>query len=267
MFVTDQTTALDDLGRLVEERGFEALYVTEHTHIPRTTTRDVDDRYRRSLDPFVVLTAAAAATTELRLGTGILLVTQRDPITTAKEIASLDHFSRGRVDVAVGAGWNRPEIENHGTPFGKRFRVMRERVEAMKAIWTQDEASYHGRYVDFDAIASWPKPVQQPHPPIFIGGNGPKVLERVLRYGDGWFPNQPQHLAERIADLRRRAAEAGRDYVPVTYFGAPAKPAVVERLAEAGVDRVLFMLPTGAPDEVERAADEAAAVAQSRPRV
>jgi probable F420-dependent oxidoreductase len=261
IFVTDRTVAPGDLGRLVEDRGFDALFVTEHTHIPRNTVREVDDRYRRSLDPFVVLTAAAAATTRLRLGTGVLLIAQRDPITTAKEIASLDHVSGGRVDIAVGAGWNKPEIENHGTPFGRRFGVMRERVEAMKAIWTQDEASYHGRHVHFDAMASWPKPVQRPHPPVLIGGNRAKVLDRVLRYGDGWFPNSADGLSERIAELRARGAEAGRDHIPVTYFGAPAKLSVVERLAQAGVDRVLFMLPSAARDEVERVADEAAAVA------
>jgi probable F420-dependent oxidoreductase len=262
IFVTDQTVAPGDLGRLVEERGFGALFVPEHTHIPRTTVRDVDARYRRSLDPFVVLTAAAATTSRLRLGTGILLIVQRDPIVTAKALASLDHVSGGRLEVAVGAGWNVPEIENHGTPFDRRFGVMRERVEAMKAIWTQDEASYHGRHVHFDDIAAWPKPVQRPHPPVLVGGNGERVLARVLRYGDGWFPNRTERLGGRIAELRRRAAEAGRDGVAVTYFGTPAEPAAVEELAAAGVDRVLFMLPTAPPGEVEAAADTAAAVAE-----
>jgi probable F420-dependent oxidoreductase len=262
IFVTDETPAPGDLGRLVEERGFQALFVPEHTHMPRTTVRDVGRKYYRALDPFVTLTAAAATTSTLRLGFGILLLTQRDPITTAKAIATLDLVSGGRVEVGLGAGWNVPEIENHGTPFGQRFGVLRERAEAMRAIWTEEEASYHGRHVTFDQITSWPKPVQRPHPPLWVGGTGERVLDRVLRYGDGWFPNSRDRLAGRIAELRRRGAEAGRDHVPVTYFGAPADPDVVRELDDAGVDRVLFMLPSGGRDEVERAADDAAALAQ-----
>jgi len=262
IFVTDETIAPGDLGRLAEERGFDALFVPEHTHMPRNTVRDVGRRYYRLLDPFVVLTAAAATTGHLRLGFGILLLAQRDPIVTAKAIASLDHLSDGRVEVGVGAGWNRPEIENHGTAFERRFGVLRERVEAMRAMWTSDEASYHGRYVHFEAITSWPKPVQRPHPPVWVGGTGEKVLDRVLAYGDGWFPNRSDRLAERIAELRRRADEAGRDRVPVTYFGARPEPAEVEQLAQAGVDRVLLMLPPAAPGAVEQAAEQAAGVAE-----
>jgi probable F420-dependent oxidoreductase len=262
IFVTDETIPPGDLGRLVEERGFQALFVPEHPHMPRDTVRDVDRKYYRSLDPFVTLTAAAESTSTLRLGFGILLLAQRDPITTAKAIASLDHISGGRVEVGIGAGWNAPEIENHGTPFGQRFGVMRERAEAMKAIWTEDEATYHGRYVSFERITSWPKPVQRPHPPLWIGGTGQKVLDRVLRYGDGWFPNKRDGLATRIAELRRRGAQDGRGHVPVTYFGAPVDPAVARDLEQAGVDRILFMLPSAAPDEVERALDDAAGLAE-----
>jgi probable F420-dependent oxidoreductase len=261
IFVTDETMPPGELGRLVEERGFQALFVPEHPHMPRDTVREVDRKYYRALDPFVTLTAAAEHTSTLRLGFGILLLAQRDPITTAKAIASLDHVSGGRVEVGLGAGWNVPEIENHGTPFAQRFGVMRERAEAMKAIWTQDEASYQGRYVSFEHIMSWPKPVQRPHPPLWIGGTGEKVLDRVLRYGDGWFPNQRDGLAERIAELRRRGEEAGRDRVPVTYFGAPPDPTVLRELEDAGVDRVLFMLPSVAGGELERALDDAAALA------
>src|SRR5918911_2409618 len=260
-FVTDETPSPGDIGRLAEERGFTALFVAEHTHMPHDTVRDVDRKYYRSLDPFVTLTAAAATTTSLRLGFGIMLLAQRDPITTAKAVASLDVVSGGRVEVGLGAGWNVPEIENHGTPFDRRFGVMRERAEAMVAIWTNDEASYHGRHVSFERIMSWPKPVQSPHPPLWVGGTGERVLDRVLRYGDGWFPNSRARLAERIAELRRRGAEEGRDRVPVTYFGAAIDAAVVEELAGAGVDRVLFMLPSAASSEVERAADAAARVA------
>jgi probable F420-dependent oxidoreductase len=266
IFVTDEMPAPGEVGRLVEERGFGAMFVAEHPHMPRDTVREVERKYYRSLDPFVTLTAAAATTTTLRLGFGIMLLPQRDPITTAKAIASLDVVSGGRVEVGLGAGWNVPEIENHGTPFGQRFGVMRERAEAMKEIWTQDEASYHGRYVNFDHIMSWPKPAQKPHPPLWIGGLGEKVIDRVLRYGDGWFPNSRDpagdRLAERIAELRRRGEEAGRGRIGVTHFGTATDAAVVEELASAGVDRVLFMLPSAERAELERAADEAAAVAE-----
>src|SRR3954470_1751267 len=255
-----------EVARLIEERGFGAMFVAEHPHMPRDSVREVERKYYRSLDPFVTLTAAAATTTTLRLGFGIMLLPQRDPITTAKAVASLDVVSGGRVEVGIGAGWNVPEIENHGTPFGQRFGVMRERAEAMKEIWTNDEASYHGRYVNFDHIMSWPKPVQDPHPPLWIGGLGEKVIDRVLRYGDGWFPNsrdpEGDRLAERIAELRRRGEEAGRGRIPVTHFGTSIDAAVVEELASAGVDRVLFMLPSAERAELERAADEAAAVAE-----
>jgi probable F420-dependent oxidoreductase len=266
IFVTDEMPGPGEVGRLVEERGFGAMFVAEHPHMPRDTVREVERKYYRSLDPFVTLTAAAATTTTLRLGFGIMLLPQRDPITTAKAIASLDVVSGGRVEVGLGAGWNVPEIENHGTPFDKRFGVMRERAEAMKAIWENDEASYHGRYVNFDHIMSWPKPVQKPHPPIWIGGMGEKVIDRVLRYGDGWFPNSrdpdADRLGERIAELRRRGEEAGRGRIPVTAFGVAIDATMVEKLADAGVDRALFMLPSAERDELERAADEAVAVAE-----
>ena len=265
-FITDETPPPGEFARIVEERGFGALFVAEHPHMPRDSVRDVDRKYYRSLDPFVTLTAAAAATTTLRLGFGIMLLPQRDPITTAKAIASLDYVSGGRVEVGLGAGWNVPEVENHGTPFGQRFGVMRERAEAMKAIWTQDEASYHGKHVDFDHIMSWPKPVQKPHPPLWIGGTGDKVIDRVLRYGDGWFPNSrdpdADRLAERVAELRRRGEEAGRGRIPVTAFGVPIDAEMVEKLRDAGVDRALLMLPSAERAEVERAADEAAGLAE-----
>src|SRR4051795_2711218 len=265
IFVTDEMPPPGEVGRLVEERAFGAMFVAEHPHMPRDSVREVERKYYRSLDPFVTLTAAAATTTTLRLGFGIMLLPQRDPITTAKAIASLDVVSGGRVEVGIGAGWNVPEIENHGTPFGQRFGVMRERAEAMKAIWTEDEARHHGKHVNFDTIMSGPKPVQKPHPPLWIGGLGEKVIDRVLRYGDGWFPNSRDpagdRLAERIAELRRRGEEAGRGRIPVTAFGVPIDAAMVEQFAEAGVDRVLFMLPSAERAEVERAADAAAALA------
>src|SRR3954449_8235014 len=237
MFPADYAIDPVALGRLAEDRGFESLWVPEHTHIPvsRQTPYpaggDLPDYYWRTHDPFVALAAVAATTTRLKVGTGICLIVERDPITTAKEVASLDVISGGRFLFGIGAGWNREEMENHGTDPDRRFGLMRERVEAMKAIWTQDEAEYHGKHVDFDPIWSWPKP--SPAPPVYVGGNGPRVEDRVLRYGDGWMPNMKDlgELRERVAALRERA---GR-HVPVTYYGA--QPDQLDRYADAGVDR------------------------------
>lgn len=264
IFPTDETIAPAELARLAEERGFEALLFPEHTHIPvsrRTpyANGDLPRHYIRTLDPFVALAAAAAVTERLLIGTGICLVTQRDPIVTAKEVASLDLVSGGRVLFGVGAGWNREELEHHGAPFDRRFGVMRERVEAMRSIWTQDEASYHGRHVDFEPIWSWPKPVQRPHPPILVGGVGPHALDRVLAFGDEWMPNREHDLAARIGELRRRGEEAGRGRIPVSYYGAPADDELVRRLTDAGVDRVLLRLPSAPPEEVRGLVDDCAA--------
>jgi probable F420-dependent oxidoreductase len=255
IFPTDYSIGPAELARAAEDAGFEALFFAEHTHIPvsRDTPRpgggELPQRYWHTLDPFVALTAAAATTERLRLGTGVCLVIERDPITTAKEAASVDLVSGGRFEFGVGGGWNREEMANHGTDFSRRFGLMRERVEAIKTIWTQEEPEYHGTYVDFDPIWSFPKPVQRPHPPVIVGGTGEKVLDRVLRYGDQWMPNriaEPDWLKGRIAELRDRA---GR-HVPVTYYGADATDEFVEALADAGVDRVLLQLPDAGADEV-----------------
>jgi probable F420-dependent oxidoreductase len=254
-FPTDYGPTPAELGRAAEAAGFQALLFAEHSHIPvsRDSTRpgggDLPQKYWHTLDPFVALTAVAAATETLRVGTGICLVIERDPITTAKEVASVDLVSNGRFEFGVGAGWNREEMSNHGTDPKRRFRLMRERIEAMKAIWASDEGEYHGELVDFDPIWSWPKPVQKPHPPILVGGTGPKALDRVLSYGDVWMPNriaEPDWLKGRIAELRERA---GRHF-PVTYFGADPTDEFVDALADAGVDRALLQLPDGAADEV-----------------
>src|SRR5919201_4329778 len=207
IFPTDYAISPPDLGRMAEERGFESLWFPEHTHIPASRETpwpgggELPREYSHTLDPFVALSAAAVATERLLLATGICLVVERDPITTAKEVSSLDQLSGGRFLFGVGAGWNVEEMENHGTDPGQRFDVMHERVEAMKVIWTQDEASYNGRFVNFDRIWSWPKPAQRPHPPIIVGGNGRRVLERVVAYGDEWMPNRigsPDELGDRI---------------------------------------------------------------------
>jgi probable F420-dependent oxidoreductase len=269
-FLTDYGMQPTELGPMVEERGFGSLLLPEHTHIP--VSRDtpypgggeLPPEYSHTLDPFAALAAIAAVTERLRIGTGVCLVIQRDPIVTAKEVATIDHISGGRFLFGVGAGWNIEEMRNHGTDPKTRFRRMRESIEAMKAIWTEDEAEYHGRIVDFDPIWCWPKPVQKPHPPVLVGGVGEKVIDRVLAYGDEWIPNRvkdPEELGERIAELQRRAEAAGRGRIPVTVFGAKSDLGFLEGLREAGVTRALFYLRPGEPGEVERHLDKLTEVA------
>jgi probable F420-dependent oxidoreductase len=269
-FATDYGMQPAELARRAEELGFESLFFPEHTHIP--ASRDTDypgggelpREYSHIIDPFVGLAAAAAATERLRVGTGVCLIIERDPITTAKEVATLDHISGGRFLFGVGAGWNVEEMRNHGTDPNTRFRRMRESVEAMKAIWTEDAAEYHGRIIDFGPIWSWPKPVQKPHPPVLVGGLGEKVYDRVVAYGDEWIPNRvqsPEQLGERINELQRRAEAAGRERIPVTVFGAKAEVRLLERLKAVGVTRSLFYLLAGGADEVERHLEELGKVA------
>ena len=210
-------------------------------------------RYAHTLDLFVAVTAAVSATSRLRVGTGICLLIQRDPITTAKEVASVDHLSGGRFDFGVGAGWNREEMRNHGTDPRARMAVLAERVEAIKTIWTQSEASFHGEHVSFDRIWSWPKPAQWPHPPVLVGGNGPTVLDRVLAYGDAWIPNYGfPDVMDKIVELRERSG--GRE-IPVIAFGVPADPAKLAELEEAGVKRAVHWLPSTTRGPIERALD------------
>jgi probable F420-dependent oxidoreductase len=270
ILLTDYSIQPAALGASAEERGFESLFLAEHTHIPvsRETPypggTELPREYSHTIDPFVGLAAAASATERLKVGTGVCLVIQRDPIVTAKEVATLDHVSGGRFLFGVGAGWNREEMLDHGTDPKTRWGVMRERIEAMKAIWTQEEAEYHGRYVDFDPTWSWPKPVQKPHPPVLVGGVGDKVLDRVVAYGDEWIPNRvrdPDELGVRIAELQRRAEAAGRDRIPVTVFGARPERSVLERLEAVGVTRSLFYLHPDEPAAVQRQLDQLAEVA------
>jgi len=276
-FPTDQTIAPDELARMCEERGFESLFFTEHTHIPASRETpypaggDLPEEYRRILDPFVALTVAACATKNLKVGTALSLIVERDPIVCAKEVATIDLVSGGRFLFGVGAGWNLEEMRNHGTDPGRRFGLMRERVEAMKEIWTSEEASYHGKHVDFDRIWSWPKPTQKPHPPVLVGGNGKTVYDRVIALGDAWIPNflgDVLKLAGRMETLQARAAEAGRDRIPVTIWGVPPvwgippDPAAYELWAEAGTTRSLFYLQdkdVGSRDAAEARLDEFAA--------
>lgn len=258
---------------MIEERGFESLFFPEHTHIPASRETpyplggELPAMYSRTFDPFVALTAAAASTNRLLIGTGICLVIERDPIITAKEVASVDRVSGGRFLFGVGAGWNVEEMRNHGTDPARRFGVMSDRIEAIKAIWTSDEATHRGQHVNFDRIWSWPKPLQRPHPPVLVGGNGQRVLDRVLAYGDEWMPNRVKddEMLARVADLSRRAEEAGRPSVPVTVMGLMRDPTRIERLERAGVHRGVFWVPSVA-DEIEPAMDRYAALAREYER-
>jgi probable F420-dependent oxidoreductase len=269
MFPTDYSVDPVTLARMVEERGFESLWFPEHTHIPVSRETpfpgggELPRQYSHIFDPFVALAAAAAATETLKVATGVCLVVERDPIVTAKEVASLDRVSQGRFLFGVGGGWNLEEMSNHGTDPRRRFGLMRERVEAMKEIWAREEAEYHGRHVDFDPIWCWPKPLQDPHPPVVVGGNGEKVLERVLAFGDEWMPNRggPEEVGGRIEELRRRAEEAGRERIPVGYYGVRPERDKVERFRAAGLDRCVFYLPSEGEDEVARRLDEYAELA------
>jgi probable F420-dependent oxidoreductase len=270
IFPTDYSIALPELAVEAEQRGFESLWVAEHSHIPTSRESpwpggsELPKMYYDTLDPFVALAAAAAVTRTLKLATGICLVVQRDPIHTAKEVASLDQISNGRFLFGVGGGWNAEEMGNHGTPFEGRFKLLRERIEAMKAIWTRDEASYHGERVDFDPIYMWPKPVQKPHPPIHVGGAFPGGARRAVRYGNGWIPigGREDDLEKSIPEFRRMAADAGRDpeSLEVSIYGATASEKVVERYAASGANRIVFGLPPFARDEILPILDRCAAV-------
>ena len=244
IFLTGDVQHPAVLAERLEAAGYESLMLTEHTHIPvaagmvNSAGGPLAEFYRRTHDPFVALAFAAAATEKLVLGTSVCLVIEHDPIVLAKQVTSLQNLSGGRFVFGVGAGWNQAEMRNHGTDPATRHGLLRERVEAMRAIWTQDEAAYHGKHVDFDPIWQWPKP--SPVPPVLVGGNGPRAEDRVLRYGDGWMPNMKDlgELRERVAALRERA---GR-HVEVTYYGAT--PENLQVLGEAGVDRALIVLET-----------------------
>jgi probable F420-dependent oxidoreductase len=246
---TAETAGLREVGRSLEHHGFDALYLPEHTHIPlsvRSLFPDDPawlDACKRMVDPFVALATVAAVTDRLRLATGVSLVPQHDPIIMAKTVATLDVVSGGRVTLGVGAGWNEPEMRNHGVDPARRWTLLREHVLAMRAIWTQEVAEFHGKHVDFDPIWLWPKPVQQPHPPVAVGGEGPHVLERVLDYGDEWMPNMHEGIEGRIDELQRLAAGRGRSPIPVTVYATPRSPEAIERLGAAGVHRIVFNLP------------------------
>ncbi|TYK48271.1 LLM class F420-dependent oxidoreductase [Actinomadura decatromicini] len=262
MFATDRTMPPHELARAAEERGFASVYVPEHTHIPvsRETPPPTGDaalpaEYARTLDPLVALAAAAAATERITLGTGVLLPAQRDPIVTAKAVATLDRLAGGRVALGVGFGWNAEEGADHGVPWKRRRAVAREHVLAMRALWTDDEASFKGEFVDFGPCWSWPKPSRRV--PVLLGGApGPTLFAHIAEYGDGWLPIGGAGVREALPDLRRACAEAGRDMVPVVPFGTSPTPEKLDYYASLGIEEVVLRAPGAGRDTVLPLLDE-----------
>ncbi len=274
MFMTDYSISPTELARAVEERGLESLWAPEHSHIPLPRVSpwpgggDLPKQYYDVMDPFVVLAAAAAVTDRIKLGTGVCLVIQRDPIQVAKEVASLDQISNGRFLFGVGGGWNAEEMANHGTAFKSRFKLMRERIEAMKAIWTEKQPEYSGEMVSLSKMMTWPKPVQKPHPPVIVGGGFPHAARRAIQYGNGWIPlGGRMDLPALVDEFYKMAAEAGRsrEELPLTSFGVSLEGDSIAKSAEVGIDRVVISLPSEAADKtlpvLDRIAEAAATYA------
>jgi probable F420-dependent oxidoreductase len=262
MFFTDYSMGPAELAQALEARGFEAMWAPEHSHSPLSRKTPfvfggkLPKKYYDVMDPFVSLTAAAVATKTLKVGTGVCLITQRDPIQTAKLVASIDRISGGRFLFGVGNGWNQDEMEDHGQVFATRHKMARERIEAMKAIWTQTEAEYHGEFVNFDPMMSWPKPVQKPHPPILVGGAFPYSARRAIRYGDGWMPQVTEYAKQELADViplfRKMAVEANRDpdSIPITVWGRGLDVEQMKRYRDLGVDRVATSLDSEKTEKI-----------------
>lgn len=269
MFPTDYAIDPAALAKEVEDRGFDSLWFPEHSHIPTSRESpypgggDLPRMYSHTYDPFVALTAAACATTTLKLATGICLVIERDTINTAKEVASLDRLSGGRFLFGIGGGWNREEMADHGTNPKTRMRLMGEQIKAMKELWTKEEAEFHGEFVDFDPSWAWPKPVQDPHPPVYVGGMGPGVEDRVLDFGDAWLPQRvgPDNIGqfeERANALQQRAADAGRDRIPMSLFGAETSSEALDGYRRIGLDRAIYGVSSADRDTVLKELDELA---------
>ncbi len=266
MFATDYNIDIVELATAMEDRGLESLFVPEHTHIPASRLTpfpsggDLPKKYIHTHDPLVSLSFAAAATKNLKIGTGICLVPQHDPIVLAKGIASLDMLSGGRFIFGIGGGWNVDEMENHGATYETRFAMLRENILAMKEIWTEDTASFQGQYVEFDKIWSYPKPVQEPHPPILLGGETDHTLRRVVDFCDGWFPRAGANFDphEMMSRLRKHADGVGRDMstLQVSVFRAPADKAVLDNMRQQGMDRALLEIPDTGRDEVLKLLDD-----------
>ena len=272
-FPADYGINMAELAKALEDRGFDSLFVPEHTHIPASRKSpfpgggELPKRYSHTHDPFVALSFAAAATKKLKLGTGILLVPQHEPIVTAKAIASLDQLSGGRFIFGIGGGWNVEEMENHGATYKTRFAQMREHVLAMKELWTKEEASYDGEFVKFDRVWSWPKPAQKPHPPVILGGETDHTLRRVIEYCDGWFP-RPRggfDVVKGVAHLNQMAEKAGRNPSTITtiVFGAANDAKALESYDKAGIQSALLAIPDESRDEILRYLDKIAPLAKA----
>lgn len=262
--VTDTSMSAVTLAKEVENRGFESLWLPEHSHLPDDGSADSSSFYGRLYDPFIALTAAAVVTTKLNVATGVSLVAQRDPIYTAKQVASLDHLSEGRALLGVGAGWNRLEMRHHRVDPATRSRRMVEHVKAMKALWEQTPARFAGEFVDFADSVAYPKPARKPHPPVLVGGMGPGAEDRVLDVGDAWLPigvarRDARSFGERVAALQHKAADRGRGPVGVTLMNAEPGPSAIETYGEIGVDRVVYVIHDTDPDTVLMRLDSLAA--------
>lgn len=270
IFPTDETIQPVELAKAVEERNLDSLFLPEHTHMPLGSSSPfmpdgvVPEFYKRTHDPFVALAACAAVTERITLATGICLVIQRDPITLAKEIASLDRISNGRVLLGIGAGWNAPEVENHGVRFDQRWRVLREKIMAMKTIWSEDEPEFHGEFVNFDPMWSYPKPVQDGGPPIWIGANSKWVPDRVADYADGWMPINGRDGGGNVTLLRQACEKRGRDFSEITLglFMAPNDEAELTARISEGYSEMIFGVPSAGRDAVLARLDEIAAIAE-----
>jgi probable F420-dependent oxidoreductase len=262
------TMPVTELAREIEARGFDSLWVPEHSHIPTTGNTPYPGRgpvtreFAHTLDPFVALTAAAAVTSRIKLGTGICLLMQRDTLHTAKTVATLDHISGGRVLFGLGGGWNKPEMENHGTEYTTRFRKLEEQVQALKRLWTEDEPEYRGEFVNFDPLWLWPKPVTAPHPPIYFGGETEHTLRRIVRLGDGWLPRvrDPEAVLAGITRLRALARAAGRDdgSIRISAFGVAGTREAIAPFRDAGAERAVVAVAPGSADDMLRRLDRLA---------
>jgi probable F420-dependent oxidoreductase len=271
IFPTDYSIQPAELAQACEARGFESLWFPEHSHIPASRRTpfpgggDLPKMYYDVYEPFVALGAAAAVTRTLKLGTGVCLVVQRDPIQTAKDVATLDRVSNGRFLFGIGAGWNAEEMENHGTVYRTRLSLMRERVAAMKAIWSQSKAEYHGKHVDFEPIMTWPKPVQKPNPPVILGGGWPGGAKRAIEYGDGWMPiHIPKHLVKRLPEFWKAVDDAGRkrESIELGIFAMAPDEKEIEAVREHGAVRAVFMIPPEAADKALPRLDSLAELAR-----